>query len=119
MSATQLDYTPVTLVMECRACKHLKTLENYKTKVNGGINKACNECCAKDRIKDAKTREKGCPCGKYRTKGQCKFCSDPIRTTAQRMVKSGKQADIKYDRFDYDNHVDTDFCMGLINSHKR
>ena len=104
----------------CTKCKHALHLNEFKIKANGDTCVKCKRCNEMHKLTMRKHKEsRRCPCGKYANKCNCKTCSDPIKVTAKVMVHSAKKADTKYDRFDKPNHVDKEFCIELLNAHKR
>ena len=80
----------------------------------------CRECggtsiCSHGRIK-SQCHECGGTliCIHGRQKPQCKLCNDAIKITIKNWIKCCRYTDKKYNRFDPDHFIDTDFLRGLV-----
>ena len=107
-------------------CEHGKL--KYRCSICGGsqlcvhnkIKYTCKQCfgsqrCSHNRIKyicfeclGSKT------CSHNKQKYDCKMCSDPIKVTIQNWLRSRRQSDRKYNRYDADRFIDKCFLKGLI-----
>jgi hypothetical protein len=100
----------------CTRCKHHVAITSFIKKPNGGRGTRCLDCRVKTKIWNDKHPCKSKPnlCIHSLRPHDCKMCGDPVAITASRMVRHGKFKDIKYNRYDEDNHVDTHFVVDLL-----
>jgi hypothetical protein len=100
-------------VVKCRRCKKSLNINNFQVKSNGNIYKWCSDCII---IRAAKRQTEKCPCGKQFH--QCKLCGDAVKITIRLMIMHSKRTDKKYNRYNANNLIDTDFLTGLIESNR-
>jgi hypothetical protein len=96
-------------VVKCRRCKKSLNINNFQVKSNGNIYKWCSDCII---IRAARRQTEKCPCGKQFH--QCKLCGDAVKITIRLMIMSSRNTDKKFNRYDANNFIDTDFLTGLI-----
>ena len=128
----------------CCKCRKEKDLRKFKIKIYGKRATGCIECNDTAKIyaergkcphgkRKSKCRECGgasiCShrrekskcreCGALRfarrkAKNTCKICNDVIKITIKNWIQCSRQSDKKYNRFDPDHFIDTDFLRGLV-----
>ena len=82
------------------------------------IKYTCFECfgsqrCSHNRIKYTCFECSGSKtCSYNKQKYDCKMCSDPIKVTIQNWLRSTRQSDRKYNRYDADRFIDKCFLKG-------
>ena len=115
----------------CNLCRKEKDLREFKIKINGKRATGCMEC--NEMAKMYAERSK-CPHGKRkstcmecggsslcvhgRQKPQFQFCNDAIKITIKNWIKCCRHTDKKYNRFDPDHFIDTDFLRVLIEDYE-
>ena len=57
-------------------------------------------------------------CIHEKQKSKSKFCNDPIDVTIKNWIRKCRQSDKKYNRFDPDHFIDTDFLLGLVEDYE-
>jgi hypothetical protein len=98
---------------KCSSCRMTLPIINFRIKRNGILNKCCDHCINKAKqYQDHNQQSYICECGKY--KQYCKIHSDPIKVTIHNMIKHSRESDKKYNRFDTDHFINTNFLKGLI-----
>ncbi len=112
---------------KCQRCKVNYSIDNYNSKRNGVLLKNCKRCLEKvneSRIKNKcehKRQRNNCIdcggssiCEHQRQRGDCKICNEPIQITIKNMIKSAKQSDKKYNRYDQTKFIDYCFVENMI-----
>ena len=105
----------------CDVCLDMRNVsaKNHQCE-HGRIRAVCKECCGVCICEHNKVRSRCNLCGGASIcehsirRDHCKLCSDPLKVTIQGMIRSSKQSDKKYDRYDVVNFVDYGFLENLL-----
>lgn len=92
--------------IKCTRCHVIRPTTGFTIKRTNEYYKRCNICRATEKAWSA--------CLHTNHKSVCKICNDPIYITIRLWIMHSKQSDIKYNRYDRVNLIDTDFCKLLI-----
>ena len=104
---------------KCRYCKGSQICEHDRLRYR------CRECggvsiCEHDRRRNT-CRECGGTsiCEHDRQRNNCRVCNDPIKLTIKQWIIHCRHNDKKFNRFDSDHFIDTDFLKGLIEDYEK
>ena len=95
---------------KCTRCKRILSINNFSRKLDGKNYAKCISCCSRVRKYNNTTRI----CAHNTRKDYCKQCNDPIQITITNMIKTSKQTDKLYNRYDPINFIDRCFLENLI-----
>jgi hypothetical protein len=104
---------------QCKECGGSSFCEHGKKKSQ------CKECGGSSFCEHGKQKYQCKECGGSsfcehgKKKSQCKLCiKDQVSYSIKSWLRNTRQTDKKCERYDPTNHIDTDFCRGLVEDYK-